>query len=213
MRSCTNSPCATGYVGSTADGCVLIPSHRSHASLAGALLIAGAGPRTPWVRLCSRRRSGALAEDPLDDPDRLRKAGAFGGSKSAHETIERLDAHRPPARERAKALGGRPDPDDAAIARVARTPGDARALHLPDEAAHRGRADLFRRRELPERLRPAHEDGERGRLFGRDAGQRIRPAGTTEQMDRRRVEPVRQLAGRARGCGRSHGVILVSIAK
>src|SRR2546428_14182220 len=116
MRSCTNSPCATGYVGSTADGCVLIPSHRRHASLAGALLIAGAGPRTPWVRLCSRRRSGALAEDPLDDPDRLRKAGAFGGSKSAHETIERLDAHRPPPPERPKGPCRPPDPDEPAHA-------------------------------------------------------------------------------------------------
>src|SRR3989442_13449705 len=120
MRSCTNSPCATGYVGSTANGCVVIPSHRRHASLAGA-----PAPAPPGYGSRSARRSGALPEDPLDDPDGLREAGALGGSESAHETIERLDAHRPPARERAKALGGRPDPPNAALARGRRSAVDA----------------------------------------------------------------------------------------
>jgi hypothetical protein len=156
--------------------------------------------------------SGTLSEETLERTDGALDRRKVVRIELAQKAFDLIDAHVSPARERAKAFRRRVDAYDPGVVAVGRLSRDAGTLHLAHEPTHGRRAHLLGGRELTERLGPAHQDGERRELRRRDAGERVRPAGTAQQVDGGGVQAVGRLTLAAAGCTWCHAVILVSKA-
>src|SRR2546425_2482180 len=167
---------------------------------------------SPAMRVDRSARGGALSEESLD-----RAHGAFDRRKVvrlevAEKPLDRVDAHGAPARKRAQSLGRRVDAYDSRVVAVGDLARDTGSLHVAYEPAHGRRTHLLGGGELAERFSAAHQDRERRKLGRRDAGERVRPPRTPQQVDRGGVEAIGDVALVASTCAPRHTVILVSKA-
>src|SRR6266849_5797341 len=119
---------------------------------------------SPPMRVDRSARGGALSEESLD-----RAHGAFDRRKVVRlevpeKPLDRVDAHRAPARQRAQSFGRRVDAYESCVVAVTYLARDTGSLHLAHEPAHGRRTHLFGGGEIAERFRAAHQDRERRKL-------------------------------------------------
>lgn len=151
----------------------------------------------------------ALSHKLLDRRDRTFDARELVPPQIVQETLDRLDAHGPAARECPQTSGCGVDPNDAAVLAIdplSRHPGP---FHFAHQSAHRRWTHLLGGREGTEGLRTAHEHGERRQLSRGDTGQGIGAPSPPQEVDGRRVKTISDVAT---VCAAWHVVILVSKA-
>jgi len=137
----------------------------------------------------------AIAEDPLQDLDTFAQCGELRGGEGGEPDPQGLDTPRTTPPQRPAARRRRADSYRPRIIGIGLTYRES----VPDESVHQPRdgrwLDLLDARELADPLRAGEDqDRQNGEARGRDAQRLILHAQAPQEMDRGRVEPVRDPA-------------------